>query len=127
MSRAEWLPGVGRRAMAADDLPVRALYLAGAVGMDRQSPAEFVQHHVMVPPTVIFEVREAGVAAVGSVLDVVGLTARRGLVAAAGVLAVLIPQRDQPPQVEGDVVGLADVQGEGGSGEGFAEQVAAEE
>jgi hypothetical protein len=54
--------------------------------MDRQSPAEFVQHHVMVPPTVIFEVREAGVPAVGAVGDVVGFTARGGLVAAAGML-----------------------------------------
>jgi hypothetical protein len=72
--------------VAADDLPVRALYLAGAVGVDGQGPAQFVQHHVVVPPTVIFEVYEAGVAAVGSVLDVVGLTARRGLVAAARML-----------------------------------------
>jgi hypothetical protein len=75
--------------------------------MDGQGPAEFVQDHVMVPPTVVLEVSEAGVAAVRPVLDVVGFTAGRGLVAATGVLAVLIPQRDQAPQVEGDVVGLA--------------------
>jgi hypothetical protein len=47
------------------------------------------------------------VAAVGSVLDVVGFAARGGLVAAAGELARLIPQRDQAAQVDRDVVGLA--------------------
>jgi hypothetical protein len=71
--------------VAADDLAVGALDLAGTVGVDGQGPAEFVQDDVVVPPAVIFEVGEAGVAAVGSVLDVVGLTAARGLVAAAGM------------------------------------------
>ena len=51
----------------------------------------------------------------------------RGLVAAAGELACLVPQGDQAPQVQGDVVGLPDVQGEGGAGQGLAEQVAAQE
>jgi hypothetical protein len=81
----------------------------------------------MVPVTVIFEVNEAGVTAVGSVLDVVGLAAGRGLITAAGELACLVPQGHEAAQVEGDVVGLPDVQGEGGAGQGFAEQVAAQE
>jgi hypothetical protein len=85
------------------------LDLAGAVGVDGQGPAEFVQDDVVVPPAVVFEVGEAGVAAVGAVGDVVRLTAGRGLIAAAGVLAVLVPHCDQAPQVQGDVVGLADV------------------
>jgi len=33
--------------------------------------------------------------------DVVGFAAARGLVAAAGELAGLVPQRDQAPQVQG--------------------------
>ncbi|HJY65282.1 MAG TPA: hypothetical protein VJ254_01025 [Streptosporangiaceae bacterium] len=93
--------------MAADDRAVGALDLAGAVGVDGQGPAEFVQDDVVVPPAVIFEVVQAGVAAVGSVLDVVGFAAGGGLVAAAGELARLVPQRDQAAQVQGDVVGLA--------------------
>jgi hypothetical protein len=72
--------------VAADDLPVRAGDLAGAVGVDGQGPAKFVQDDVVVPPTVIFEVREAGVTSLGPVLDVVRFTARGGLVAAARML-----------------------------------------
>src|SRR5580700_8865851 len=124
---AGWLPGAGGGAVASDDLAVGALDLAGAVGVDGQGPAQLVQHDVMMPPAVIFEVGQAGVAAVGSVPDVVGLTAGRGLVAAAGVLARLIPQRDQPAQMERDVVGLPDVEREGGAGQGFAEQVPAQD
>ena len=101
--------------------------MAGAVGVDGQGPAQLVQYHVMVPPAVIFEVGEAGVAAVGAVGDVVGFTAGRGLVTSAGELAPLIPQRDQPPQMQGDLVGLPDIEREGGAGQGLAEQVAAQE
>src|SRR5580704_2006325 len=122
-----WLPGAGWGAVAADDLAVGALDLAGAVGVDGEGPAEFVQDDVVVPPAVVLEVGEAGVAAVGAVGDVVGLAGRGGLVAAAGELACLVPQGDQAPQVEGDVVGLADVEGEGGAGQGLAEQVPAQE
>ena len=82
------LPGAGWRAVAADDLAVGALDLAGAVGVGGQGPAQFVQHHVMVPPAVILEVGEAGVAAVGPVGDVVGLAAARGLVAAAQLVVI---------------------------------------
>jgi hypothetical protein len=84
--RAGWLPGAGWGAVAPDDLPVGAGDLAGAVGVDGQGPAEFVQDHVVVPPAITFEVGEAGAAAVFAVLDVVGLAAVRGLVAAAQVL-----------------------------------------
>ncbi len=44
--------------------------------------------------------------AVGPVDHVVRLASGRGLIAAARVLARLVPQRDQPPQVHRDVVGL---------------------
>src|SRR5580700_453453 len=110
-----------------DGLAVGAGDLAGAVGVDGQGPAQLVQHHVVVPPAVILEVGEAGAAAVGAVGDVVGFAGRGGLVAAAGVLACLIPEGDQAAQMEGDVVGLADIQRQGGPGEGLAEQVAAQE
>jgi hypothetical protein len=53
--------------MAADHLPVGALDLAGAVGVDGEGPAEFVQDDVVVPPAIVLEVGQAGVAAVGSV------------------------------------------------------------
>jgi len=76
--------------VAADDLAVGALDLAGAVGVDGQGPAEFVQDDVVVPPAVVFEVGEAGVAAVGAVGDVVGFAAGRGLVAAAQMLVMLL-------------------------------------
>jgi hypothetical protein len=93
--------------VAADGLAVGAGDLAGAVGVDGQGPAEFVQDHVVVPPAVVFEVFQAGAAAVGAVGDVVRFAGRGGLIAAAGVLARLIPQRDQPAQVQRDLVGLA--------------------
>jgi hypothetical protein len=45
-----------------------------------------VQDDVVVPPAVVLEVGQAGVAAVGAVSDVVGFTAGGGLVAAARLL-----------------------------------------
>jgi hypothetical protein len=61
----------------------------------------------VVPMTVIFQVRQAGVPAVLAVDHVVRLAPGRGLVAAAGELAPLVPQRHQAAQVDGDAVGLA--------------------
>jgi hypothetical protein len=49
----------------------------------------------MVVPAVIFEVSEAGVAAVLAVGDVMGLTARGGLVAAAGMLPLSTQEAEQ--------------------------------
>jgi hypothetical protein len=44
-------PGIsGRRAVAADDRPVRACDVAGAVGVGSQFPAHLVQDDVVVPP-----------------------------------------------------------------------------
>ena len=78
-----------------DGLAVGAGDLAGAVGVDGQGPTEFVQDDVMVPPAVVLEVGEAGAAAVGSVLDVVGFAGRGGLVAAAGVLPLSTRETEQ--------------------------------
>jgi hypothetical protein len=93
--------------VAADDLPGRAFDLAGPVGVDGQDPAELVQHHVMVPPTVALKVREAGDPAVSPVHHMMRLTPASRLIAPPGVLARLIAQRHQPPQVDRDVIGLA--------------------
>jgi hypothetical protein len=82
---------------------------------------------MMVPPAKILQISEAGGAAVGAVDHVVRFAPRGGLITAAGMLAALVPQRHQAPQVDGDVVGLADVQRERGSGQGLAEEVAAQE
>ena len=84
--RPGWLPGCGWRAVAADDLPAGALYLAGAVRVDGELPAHLVQHHVMVPPAVILQARQAGAPAVGAVHHVVRFAAGGGLVAAARML-----------------------------------------
>jgi hypothetical protein len=97
---------LGRRAVASDDLACGAAGLAGAVRVDGQLPAELVQQDVVVPVAAAFEVDQAGGAAVGAVDDMVRFAGRGGLVAAAGVPAALVAQRDQPPQVDGDVVGL---------------------
>jgi hypothetical protein len=65
--------------------------------VDGQLPAELVQQHVVVPVTAAPEVGQAGGAAVGAVDHVLGFAARGGLVAAAGVPAALVAQRDQAP------------------------------
>src|SRR5580704_15512978 len=103
-------PGAGGGAVAVDGLAVGAGGLAGAVGVDGEDPAEFVQDDVVVPPAVVLEVGEAGAAALFAVLDVVGFAAGRGLVTAAGELACLVPEGDEAPQVDRDVVGFADVE-----------------
>ena len=102
-----WLPGSGWRAVAADDLPAGACHLARPVRVDGQLPAHLVQHHVMVPVTVNFQARQAGVPAVLAVHHMVRFAAGGGLGAAAGELAPLVPQGHQPAQVDRDVVGLA--------------------
>jgi hypothetical protein len=67
------------------------------------------------------------VAAVFAVLDMMGFTAGRRLVTAAGVLTRLVPQRDQAAQVDRDVVGLPDIERERRTVQALAEQVPAQE
>jgi hypothetical protein len=86
-----------------------------------------MEYHVVVPPAIVLQVRQAGPAAVGAVHHVVGFASGDGLVAAAGVLAALVPQGDQPAQMNRDVVGLAHVQRQGGPVQALAEQVPAQE
>jgi hypothetical protein len=75
--------------------------------VDGELPAHLVQHHVVVPPAVGFQAGQAGPPAVGPVHHVVRLAGRGGLVAAAGEVARLVPQRHHPAEVHRDVVGLA--------------------
>ena len=120
---AGWSPGPGWRAAAADDLPAGAGDPACPVRINGQFPAHLVQHHVMVPPTKILQIGQAGPPAVLAVHHVVRLTSGRGLVTAAGELAPLVPQRHQPPQVGRYLVGLPDVQRERGPVQALAQQV----
>jgi hypothetical protein len=81
----------------------------------------------MVPPTIIFEVGETGVTAVGPVDHVVRLASGRGLVAAARVLARLVAQGHEAPQVYRYVVGLPDIERHGWSVQTLTQQVTAQE
>jgi hypothetical protein len=65
---------------------------------------------MMVPPAIVFQVGEAGGAAVGPVDDVVRFAPGGGLVAAARMLAALVPQGHQAAEVDRDVVGLVQCQ-----------------
>jgi hypothetical protein len=76
--------------VTVDSLPGWAAGLAGAVRMDDQFPAELVQQHVVVPAAEVFEVDQAGAAAVRAVHHVVRLTGGGWLVTPAGVLAALV-------------------------------------
>jgi hypothetical protein len=96
--------------VAADGLAVGAGDLASAIRVDGQRPAELVEQHMMVPPAIVFQVGEAGGAAVGPVDDVVRFAPGGGLVAAAGMLAALVPQGHQAAEVDRDVVGLVQCQ-----------------
>ena len=64
--------------MAADGGAFGSGDLAGAVGVDGESPAEVVEQDMVVPPAVILEVSQAGGAAVMAVDDVVGSQAEAG-------------------------------------------------
>jgi hypothetical protein len=63
--------------------------------VDGQGPAQLVQDHMVVPPTVILEVSEASVPTVFTVDDVMGLAARGRLVAAARMLPLSTQATEQ--------------------------------
>jgi len=75
----------------------------------------------MVEPAQEHAVFDAGLAAVLLVPDVVDLARRGGLVAAAGPLAVLIPQDDGVADARRDGLGVADVQRQARPGEAGSE------
>jgi hypothetical protein len=87
------LPGAGWRAVTVDGLAVEAGDLAGAVGVDGELPAEFVQDDVVMPVAVVLEVGETRGAALFAVGHVVGFALGGGLVTAAQAVAATNPNR----------------------------------
>ena len=116
-TRKYWLRGLSRLGggwpMAAEDLAVGGASFGRAVGMEDQGPAEAVDADLVVVLAEQDQVRQAGLAAVGAVHDVVDLASRRGLVATAGPCTVPVAEDDQAAEVIRDALDLADVQGEG--------------
>src|SRR5271166_4746790 len=77
-------PGAGWGAVAVEYFGlVRVPRGGGTVGVEHDGPAHLVDDHVMVVPTEQGAVFDAGLAAVGLVGQMVHLTRRGGLVAAA--------------------------------------------
>ncbi len=81
------LPGAGGRAVASQGLgAVLVPRGGGAVRVQDQGPAPLVDHDVVMEPAQKDAVPDAGLPAAGLVPDVVDLTRRRGLPAAARIL-----------------------------------------
>lgn len=85
------------------------------VGVDGYLPAVAVDAHVVVEPAEQLQVRQAGLASVGSRRDMVRL-AGGGRLVAAGPGAVAVASDHGSTEVVGDRVGLADVEGQAGRG-----------
>src|SRR5712691_12289484 len=121
-------PGPGGRAVAVQDFAsVLVPRRGGAVRVQHHGPALLVNHDLVVEAAEQRAVFHAGLAAVGLVGQVVHLARRRGLIAAAGEPAVLVPQDDRPADRGRDVAADPDVQGEAGAAEPGAELPAAQE
>src|ERR1035437_8693600 len=115
------LAGAGGWAVAAQDfgfVPVPGG--GGAVGVADQGPAQLVDHDVMVIPAQQDAVLQAGDAAAALVPQVVDLTRRGGLVAAAGPLAELVPQLDRVADRGRDIIAVPHIPGKGRGGPGGA-------
>jgi hypothetical protein len=94
-SAARGLPGAGRWAVAVEDLGfVKVPRSRRPVGVQDQSPAPTMDHHLVVKEAQQHAIFDAGRAAVLLVLDVVDLAGRRGLVAPAGPPAALVAEDD---------------------------------
>src|ERR1035437_4815464 len=126
--RGRGLAGAGGWAVAAQDfgfVPVPGG--GGAVGVADQGPAHPVDHDVMVIPAQQDAVLQAGLSSAALVPQVVDLTRRGGLVAAAGPLAELVPQLDRVADRGRDIVAVPDIQGQARAGQAGAELLAAQE
>jgi hypothetical protein len=82
----------------------------GPVRVDDKRPAPAVNHDLMVEGAEQDAVFHRGRAAVGLVPGVVHLAGAGGLGAAAGPLAVPVPQQHRVPDPRRDRLGVADVQ-----------------
>src|SRR5580700_8805238 len=122
------LPGARWWAVAVEHLgAVGVPGGSGAVGVQDQGPAPPVDHDLVVEETQQDAACDAGGAAVGLVLDVVDLAGPGGLAAAAGPLAVLVPQDDRVADRGRDGLGVADVQRQARAGQPGAELAGAQE
>src|ERR1035441_105138 len=120
--------GAGGRAVAVQDLGfIGAVSSGGAVGVQDDGPAPLMDDDMVVEPAVQSAVVDAGLAAVGLVGDVVDLAAGRGLVAAAGEPAVLVPLDHHAADRGRDVPADPDVQRQARPGQPGTELLAAQE
>src|SRR5437868_2064769 len=104
-------PGPGRWTVAVDDLGL--VLIPGcvrAIRVEDHGPAPLVNDDMVVKETEQGAVGDAGGAAVLAVPQVVDLAAGRGLVAAAGEPAVLVPQDHCAADRGRDVPGHPDIQ-----------------
>ena len=97
------------------------------VRVDDQGPAPAVDDDLVVERAQQHAVLDGGLAAVGLVLRVVHLAGAGGLGAAAGPLAVPVPQQDRVADPRRDRLGVADVQRQARPAEADAELPAAQE
>ena len=97
--------------MAVDDFGLVLVPRGGgAVGVEDDGPAPLMDDDLMVEEAEQGAVGDAGRADAGLVAEVVDLAAGRGLVAAAGESAVLVPQDHGAADRGRDVPGHPDVQ-----------------
>jgi hypothetical protein len=77
-----WSARLGWWFVAVDGFAVWADDLAGAVGMDDEFPAQFVQHDMVMPEAITLQVHQAGRAAVRAADHMMGFTRRGRLITA---------------------------------------------
>src|SRR4029077_17651420 len=104
------LPGAGGWSVAVEDFSLVLVPRAGrAVRVHDQRPAPPVNHDLVVERAEQHAVRDGGFAAVGLAPGVVDLAGAGGLGAAAGPLAVPVPQQHRVADPGRDRLGVPDV------------------
>src|SRR5215469_7383555 len=122
------LSGLAWGAVAVQDFgAVGAAGGGGTVWVQCYCPAPLVDGYVVVKEAVQGTAVHAGRAAVGQVGDMMYLTGRGGLVAAAGPPAVLVPQDHRAADRGRDLRAVPDVQRQRRPGQPGAEQTGAQE
>ena len=122
------LPGPGGWSVAVQDLGfVLVPRGGGPVGVQDEGPAPPVDDDLVVERTQQHAVLHRGLAAVGLVLRVVHLAGPGGLGAAAGPLAVPVPQQHRVADARRDGLGVPDVQRQARPGQADAELPAPQE
>ena len=114
-------------AVAVGGLALRRDRGEGTVGVGGDLPAEAVDVDVVVCPAEQAQIAEASRAALAAGVQVVWFALAGGAVAAAGPLALAVAEDDGAAQVVRDMVGIAEVEGEGRAAERAAELLGAQE